>query len=154
MADLNVEHFYRDIAETLNILYSSFPIRTAVYVEDVAGADQLDEYGLHSPRHLAGFYAMLWLQEEDFLRYVNTIRQDGIDQAALTHKGFKKLSAITEPIYTSPISAEVIEINTGQPQQLPPSVVEDRKLVINQLRDALKSGSSIAIGKVVQYILD
>jgi hypothetical protein len=153
MADLNVENFYRDIAEILNILYVSFPIRTAVYVEDVAGIDQLDEYGLHSPRHLAGYYAMLWLEEESFLRYANTIRQDGIDQAALTHKGFKKLSHIAEPIYQSPISADVIEINTRQPHQLPPSVLEDRMIVVNQLRDALRSGSSIAIGKVVQHIL-
>jgi hypothetical protein len=154
MADLNVENFYRDIAEILNILYASFPTRTAVYVEDIAGVDQLDEYGLHSARHLAGFYAMLWLEEEGFVRYVNTIRQDGIDQAALTHKGFKKLSKIADSIFQLPASAEIIEINTRQSQQLPPSVAEERMVVINQMRDALRSGSSIAIGKVIQYILE
>jgi hypothetical protein len=154
MADLNIENFYRDIAMVLTTLYASFPIRTAIYVEDIAGPDQLDEYGMHSPRHLAGFHAMLWLEEEGYLRYVNTIRQDGIDQSALTHKGFMKLSRTAPDICRSNVSAEVIEISTGQPHQLPPSVIEDRMIIVNQLRGAIRSGSSISVNKVVQYILD
>lgn len=154
MADLNVEFFYQDIAAILTMLYASFPIRTAIYVDDITEPDQLDEYGMHSPRHTAGFYAILWLEEEGFLRYVNKIRQDGVEQASLTHKGFTKLSRPADPIYNLVVSADVIEIATGQPPLVPPSVVEERMIVINQLREALQSGSSIAINKVVQHILD
>ena len=40
-----------------------------------------------------------------------------------------------------------------QTAELSPSLVEDQKLVINQLRKALRSGDSIAIKKVVSHIL-
>jgi len=36
---------------------------------------------------------------------------------------------------------------------LSPSVIEERKLVISQLRRALRSGSSLAVDKVIQHIL-
>ena len=152
MADLNIENFYRDIAVILTTLYACFPVRTAVYVEDIAGPDHLDEYGMHSPRHMAGLHALLWLEEEGFLRYETAIRQDGIDQAALTHKGFMRLSRTAETINHNPLSSGTE--NTGEDtQELPPSVVEDRMVIVNQLRAALRSGSSIALNKVVQYIL-
>jgi hypothetical protein len=152
MADLNIENFYRDIAVILTTLYACFPVRTAVYVEDVAGPDQLDEYGMHSPRHMAGLHALLWLEEEGFLRYETTIRQDGIDQAALTHKGFMRLSKTAETIYRDPLVP--LNASTGEDSgSLPPSVIEDRMVIVNQLRSALRSGSSIALNKVVQYIL-
>ena len=39
MADINIENFYRHIARVLNILYASFPSKTPLYVDDVAGID-------------------------------------------------------------------------------------------------------------------
>ncbi len=155
MADMNIENFYRHIAKILSILYSHFPTKAPVYVDEVAGVDEPDEYGLHSPTYTAGFFALLWLAEEDFLRYTDTIRQDGIDQATLTHKAFLKLSAIADPIYVEPfLHPEESNVVSLQPvEDLSPSMQEDRKLVINQLRSALKSGSSIAISKVITHIL-
>ena len=155
MADINIENFYRHIAKILSILYESFPSKTPVFVDDVAGIDTPDEYGLHSPNYTAGFFALVWLGDEEFLRYADTIRQDGIDQACLTHKGFLKLSAVADPIYVAPTySVEESNIVSIAPaENLSPSVVEDRKLVINQLRQALGSGDSIAITKVVSHIL-
>ena len=98
MADINIENFYKHIAKILSILYASFPSKTAIYVDDVAGVDLPDEYGLHSPHYTAGFFAMLWLADEDYIRYADIIRQDGVDQAVLTHKAFLKLTQISEPI--------------------------------------------------------
>lgn len=155
MADINIENFYKHIAKILSILYAGFPTKQAVYVDDVAGIDEPDEYGLHSPHYTAGFYAMIWLAEEDFLRYADSIRQDGIDQAILTHKAFLRLTAIADPIYIEPViqddESNVVSIVPAE--NLSPSVREERKLVINQLRNALRSGSSIAITKVVRHIL-
>lgn len=155
MADINIENFYKHIAKTLNILYSSFPTQQAVYVDDIAGIDEPDEYGLHSPHYTAGFFALLWLADEGFLRYADTIRQDGVDQACLTHKAFLRLSEPADPIYVDPGSrgedSNVVSIAPAE--ELSPSIVEDRKLVINQLRSALRSGSSIHITKVVRHIL-
>lgn len=159
MADINIENFYRHIAKILSILYTSFPTKTPLYVDDVAGVDDPDEYGLHSPHYTAGFFAMLWLADEEYIRYQDTIRQDGVDQAVLTHKAFLKLTQISEPIYKATIYQKDEDSNVVsivQPDEeisLSPSVVEDQKLVINQLRQALRSGDSIAINKVVTHIL-
>ena len=120
----------------------------------MAGIDAPDEYGLHSPTYTAGFYAMVWLGEEDLLRYADTIRQDGIDQAILTYKGFLKLTAVAEHIYTAPyVTDESNVVSISPAEQISPSVLEDRKLVINQLRNVLRSRDSIAINKVVSHIL-
>ena len=155
MADINIENFYQHIAKILSILYAAFPSKMAVYVDDVAGIDEPDEYGLHSPHYTAGFFTLLWLAEEDYIRYADMIRQDGVDQAVLTHKAFLNLTQVAEPIYPTHLihNDPSNVINMVQPEELSPSVIEDQKLVINQLRYALRSGDSIAITKVVNYIL-
>lgn len=163
MADINIDNFYRHIAKILSILYSAFPTRSPIYVDDVAGIDEPDEYGLHSPHYTAGFFALIWLADEGFLRYSDTIRQDGIDQAALTNKAFMRLSQPVERIYLEPGYSpdESLDksldksnvVNIAPAEKLSPSIIEDQKMVINQLRFALKRADSIAIAKVVQHIL-
>lgn len=153
MADINIENFYQHIARILNILYTAFPTKTPVYVDEVAGIDDPDEYGLHSPTYTSGYFALIWLADEGYLRYENSIRQDGIDQACLTHMGFLKLTRIKDPIYIKPTPASDNIVNISPAESLSPSVVEERNMVINQLRAALNDGSSIAINKVVDHIL-
>ena len=157
MADINIENFYKHIARILSILYEAFPSKSPLYVDDIAGVDDPDEYGLHSPDYTAGFFAMLWLADEQYIRYMDTIRQDGVDQAVLTHKAFLKLTQVSDPIYQATVyqTDDSHVVGTTQTEQAgsPPSVVEDHMLVINQLRHALKSGDSIAIAKVVRHIL-
>jgi hypothetical protein len=62
---------------------------------------------------------------------------------------------VADPIYQSPTYSadETNVVSIAPAENLSPSVVEDRKLVINQLRYALRSGDSIAITKVVSHIL-
>ena len=157
MADINIENFYKHIAKILSILYEAFPSKSPLYVDDVAGVDDPDEYGLHSPDYTAGFFAMLWLADEQYIRYMDTIRQDGIDQAVLTHKAFLKLTQVSDPIYQATVyqtdDRHVVSTTQTEEAGSPPSVVEDHMLVINQLRHALRSGDSIAITKVVRHIL-
>ena len=156
MADINIENFYRHIARILSILYTNFPTKMAIYVDEVAGVDEPDEYGLHSPTYTAGFYALLWLEEEGYMRYADVIRQDGVAQASLTQKAFLRLTEVADPIYAEP-SIEVQKSNniiSLQPMEEPsPSILEDRMLVINQLRTALRNGSSIATTKIVHHVL-
>ena len=163
MADINIDNFYRHIAKILNILYTAFPTRSPIYVDEVAGIDEPDEYGLHSPHYTAGFFALIWLADEGFLRYSDTIRQDGIDHAALTNKAFMRLTEPVERIYVEPVYLHDESpdespdksnvVNFAPVENLSPSIIEDQKLVINQLRFALRSEDSIAIAKVVQHIL-
>lgn len=97
MATLHIEDFYKDCTRILLQLFASFPRKSSVFVEDISGADTPDEYGVHSKRFQACFGAMVWLAEEGYLRFESTIRQEAVDQATLTQKGFLMLSCATFP---------------------------------------------------------
>lgn len=98
--DLNIIDFYRDTARTLVALYTAFPRKIDLYVEDIAGEDQPDAFGLHSKRHMACLGALLWLADEGYLRYDSQIRQEGIDQAVLSRTTLVTLTTSTpsEPL--------------------------------------------------------
>ncbi|WP_439531189.1 hypothetical protein [Marinobacter adhaerens] len=146
MADIHVEEFYKDAAIALVQLYGAFPRRINLFVEDIAGPDEPDEFGLHSKRHMACFGALLWLAEEGLLRYVDTIRQEALDQAVLTRDAFIRLSAP---------APETLTREFGIPEEtaagnLPPSVQEDLSTHIHLIRRALRGGNSARISQIMQ----
>lgn len=155
MADIHIEEFYKDAAIALVQLYSAFPRRVNLFVEDIAGPDEPDEFGLHSKRHMACFGALLWLAEEGFVRYVDTIRQEALDQVVLTQDAFIRLS--------SPASDSLAEQIRGSDDpaagpsrtdhHLPPSLQEDFSSHIHLVRTALKSRHSTRIGHAVRATL-
>ncbi|MEC7377170.1 MAG: hypothetical protein VX421_06125 [Pseudomonadota bacterium] len=146
MADIHVEEFYKDAAIALVQLYGAFPRRINVFVEDIAGPDEPDEFGLHSKRHMACFGALLWLSEEGLIRYVDTIRQEALDQAVLTRDAFIRLSS---PAPQALVHA--LGLPDARPSdRLPPSVQEDLSTHIHLIRTALKSGHSGRISQVMQ----
>ncbi len=145
MADIHVEEFYKDVAVALVQLYGVFPRRVNLFVEDIAGPDQPDEFGLHSKRHMACFGALLWLGEEGLLRYVDTIRQEALDQAVLTRDAFIRLSAPA-----SQALADAAGVHVAETDNLPRSVLRDLSTHIHLIRQALKSGNSARISQVVQ----
>ncbi len=144
MADLHIEDFYRDVATILLRLYASFPRKITLYVDDVCGPDQPDEFGLHHPRFQAGFGAMVWLAEQGYLQFEETIRQEAIDQAVLSRRGFLLLSSRVDPDLLPDNDAVVA---------LPPSVQEEAQQTIASLRHAVKHGSSIDIRHCVSALL-
>lgn len=149
MADLHIDDFYKDVAAILLRLYSMFPRKQILFVDDVLRSqggkgEEPDEFGLPSARHLSCFSAMVWLGEENFLRYEAPIRQEALDQVVLTEKGFLLLSSRSE------IPAMLDETSNDN---LPPSVMAASQTNIAQLRRALDSGSSIIIAQCVQHLL-
>jgi hypothetical protein len=90
--DLQIDEFYKDAAAGMLALYQAFPRKMALYVEDLIGREEPDEFGLPSKRHQACLGALLWLAEESYLRFESTIAYDALDQAVLTEKGFLRLS--------------------------------------------------------------
>ena len=90
--DLQIDDFYKDAASGLLMLYQVFPRKAAVYVEDLIGREEPDEFGLPSKRHQACLSALLWLADEGYLRYESTIAYDALDQAVLSEKGFLRLT--------------------------------------------------------------
>ena len=143
MTDLHIEDFFRDVAKIFILLYAAFPRKIILYVEDVSGPDEPDEFGLHHPRFQAAFSAMVWLAEQGYLNFHDTIREEALDQVVLSQKGFLLLSSRSERGLESAKNGS----------DLPPSVLEESLSNINQLRSVLHEGSSITLGKCVMYLL-
>jgi hypothetical protein len=143
MADIHIDDFYRDVATIFLRLYAIFPRKSTLYVEDICGPDQPDEFGLHHPRFQAGFSAIVWLAEHGYLNFQETIRAEALDQVVLSQKTFLLL--------TSRSSLEPLTIAEGD--ALPPSVLEQTSSNIAQLRSALREGSSIRMQECVSYLL-
>lgn len=86
--DLHIHDFYRDAGRILLALFQQFPAPATLYVEDIAGPDTPDEFGLHSPRHLACLGAMTWLKECGYIRFSQLVRQEAVEEATLSHHSF------------------------------------------------------------------
>ena len=132
MADIHIDEFYRDCAKTLVHLYACFPRLTSLYIDDLIGKLETDEYGIPSRRHQACFDTLLWLAAEGYIRYHDRVRQDGLDQVVLTEKSFTRLStaasfATMEPI---PVGASRCQASLAW-----------------SLREALHTGSSNTINQ-------
>lgn len=142
MADLHIDDFYRDVATILLRLYAVFPRKTILYVEDISGPDQPDEFGLHHPRFQAAFAALVWLADHGYVYYHDTIREEAVDQVVLSQRAFLLLSApAREPVAPPPEDG-------GSP-----SVIAESLTTVSQLRQALKRRSSIDIKRCVGDLL-
>lgn len=144
MADIHIEEFYKDAALILLHLYANFPRKASVFVEDIAGPDTPDEYGLHSARHESCFGCMLWLAEEDFIRYADTIRREAIDQAILTQKAFTKLASLCKQ---DSLKSQAMQFSN----QIPAS--PDQLTHIYLIRHTIKRGTSTQLSQVMESVL-
>ncbi len=91
MIDINIDDFFHDIAVTLLSLYQQFPRKVSLYLEDISGPDEVDEFGLHSNRYLSTIGAVSWLHDEGYLRYSNIVHQESIEDCTLTQQAFVQL---------------------------------------------------------------
>lgn len=145
MSDIHIDDFYKDVARILLQLYLFFPRPATLYVEDISGPDEPDEFGLHSERHQAAFSAIIWLGRTGLIHYEDTIRQEAVDQAVLTKSGFTLLSDKSRIAQND--EDDVVK-------DYPPSVIDEISTNINLIRAALKSKSSIEIRQCVQHLLN
>lgn len=143
MYDIHIEEFFLDCKKILKQIYQAFPKNTNVYVEDISGPDQADEYGLHCDRFQSCFGAMLWLEHENFIRFESTMRQEAIDQANLSAKGLKMMVSICHDEYMNQLSASIeprVNNLKGRPN-------------IDSLDHIHKHGTSTQLALAVQYLL-
>ena len=143
MIDINVDDFFKDAAKTLAALYAVFPRRHAIYVEDISGPEEPDEFGMHSERHMACFGTLIWLGEEGYLRFVEPIRDEAIDQAVLTGRCFTLL--------TSP--APRVAVDPADDRDLPESIRQQQASHIYRISSALKSRSSSRIRAAMMELM-
>ncbi len=130
MTDINVDDFFKDAARVLVALYGVFPRRHTIFVDDIYAAEEPDEFGLHSDRYQACFGTLLWLGEEDYVRFEEVIRNEAIDQAVLTGRAFTLLS--------SPAGA----LGDDEADNLPEMIRIEQSTHVHQIRTALKNRSS------------
>ncbi len=139
--DLQIEDFYKDVAGGLLMLYQAFPRKTALYVEDLIGHEEPDEFGLPSKRHQGCLGALLWLADEGYVRFESTIQFQAIDQAVLTEKAFLRLTG----------SVAGTKIGGGD---LPPSVLRVQASLAQQLREALRNGHGEQLARLVRVLFE
>ncbi len=130
MTDINVDDFFKDAARTLTALYGVFPRRHAIFVDDIYQTEEPDEFGLHSDRYQACFSTLLWLGEEGYLRFEETIRGEAIDQAVLTGRTFTLLSSPAAPP------------DEDEASDLPDLVRLEQATHVHRIKTALKDRSS------------
>ncbi len=143
MFDIHIEEFYLDASKVFNQLYQSFPKKRAIFVEDISGEDTPDEYGVHSDRFQSCFGAMLWLADEGFIQFENTIRQEAVDQAILTSAGLHLLSSSCNAEYMNEL------LNSIHPRRL--DLIG--KPNIDAIRHIIKHGTSSQLALAMQYLL-
>jgi hypothetical protein len=148
MTDIHIDDFYKDVAIIFLRLYATFPRKTILYVDEVCGADEPDEFGLHSERFLSGFSAMVWLAEHDYVKSDGPIKQEALDQAVLSEQGFLILSSRSEHDFVDDDQRTVV------PRAIPRSIMELSKTNISLLRRAVKSQSPTMIRQTVHSLLN
>ncbi|GAB3394772.1 hypothetical protein [Azotobacter armeniacus] len=139
--DLQIDDFHKDAAAGLLRLHQAFPRKIALYVENLIGREEPDEFGLPSRRHQSCLSALLWLAEEGYLRFDSTIRHEALDQAVLSEKGFLRLSRAVAT--ASPADLE-----------LPAGARRVRATLAWQLREALAEGDSERLVRLGRLIFD
>ena len=140
MIDVHIDDFYHDIAVTLLSLYQQFPRKVSVYIEDISGPDDVDEFGLHSSRHLSCMGAIMWLHDEEYIRYEELVREEAIEAATLTQKAFVKLIQPRDEILEATLA------NTD----LSASAKKQQATLAYQLHTAVKNQNSMRIQELIQ----
>ena len=107
MLDVHIDDFFKDCAVILLHGFKCFPAKQILYVEDICGPDEADEFGLHSPRHIAAFGAIFWLKEEGYIRFSDVDRQESVDEFVLASKAFTRLLSASPENPTSTLAQEI-----------------------------------------------
>lgn len=136
--DLQIDEFYKDAAAAMLLLYQAFPRKVAVYVEDLIGREEPDDFGLPSQRHQNCLGALLWLADEGYLRFDSCIAYDALDQAVLSEKAFMRLTR------------SVPEFEPAS--DLSPSIRRAQATLAYQLRAALASRQSERVAQLTQQL--
>jgi len=139
--DLQIDDFHKDVAAGLLMLYQAFPRKIALYVEDLIGREEPDEFGLPSKRHQSCLGALLWLAEEGYIRFESTIHYDALDQTVLTEKGFLRLS-------------RGIPHAIREGEALPPSVRRVHATLAFQLREALATHHGERLARLTRMLFE
>lgn len=132
MLDVHIDDFFKDCAVILLHGFKYFPAKRVLYVEDICGPDEVDEFGLHSPRHTAALGAIIWLKEEGYIRFSSLNRQESVDDFVLASKGFSRLLMADQEEPTSHLAQKIEFACLQQNSTLLSALIRNHFLSINQ----------------------
>jgi hypothetical protein len=140
--DLHIVDFSNDVARIFTTLHKMFPREQELYVGDLIGFEEPDEYGLYSKRHESCLSTLIWLKNEGWIRFQNIVRREAVDQCVLTQQAFVQLYhtlplALMEPYFDS-------EPHTNK------NSITNR---LQGLHFGLKTKNSAAVNAVVMQLL-
>ncbi|MEH6344077.1 MAG: hypothetical protein V7785_03235 [Bermanella sp.] len=138
MQDINIDDFYHDIASTLLALYQQFPRKISLYIEDICGPDDMDEFGLHSNRYLSCIGAVTWLLDENYIRYNHISHLETAEECTLTQKALIKL---IKPTFNASAQDQV------------KSVQKQRSTLAQQLHLAIKEQNGMELRELIEQNL-
>lgn len=120
--DIHITDFYNDTGRILISLFRSFPRQDTLWVDDICGPDEFDDFGQHSPRYQACVATVLWLQREGYLNYSSQDAMAGFNHCVLSEKGFGLLSGWHQSGQWRPIDALDEALVSGSSQQMEAAV--------------------------------
>lgn len=120
--DIHMTDFYNDTGRILISLFRSFPRQDTLWIDDICGPDELDEFGQHSPRYQACLATVLWLKREDYLTFSTQDDTAGFNHCVLTEKGLALLSGWHDGALERPIDALDAALVSGSSQQMEAAV--------------------------------
>ena len=138
--DLQIDDFQGRRRWRPSCFYQAFPRKTALYVEDLIGREAPDEFGLPSKTSPKLSGALLWLAEEGYLRFANTIHYE-----ASTRRCSAKRPSQDLPV-SSPAAAALAEA--------PASVRREQASLANQLRQALAQGDGERLAGLTRLLFE
>ena len=127
MFDIHICDFYHDLSQIFTQLHARFPREETLWLDEVCGEDELDEYGMHSKRYMSCFGTVLFLEREGFIRFSSEEGLNGFNHCVLTLKGFQNLNKFKP--------------NTQSP-------------AIDEIRKSIREKSSDAIEESVKFVID
>lgn len=128
MADIHIDEFHHDCTKALVMVYNAFPRLITLYVDDLISDSGTDEFGIPTRRHKACFDALVWLGEENYIRYQDRVHQNALDQVTLTEKCFLRMNMPSSHLMPK--------------SHLPVALANKRRTIVWQFREALKESSS------------
>jgi hypothetical protein len=138
--DLQIDEFYKDAGAGMLLLYQAFPRKVGLYVEDLIGFQEPDEFGLPSKRQQSCLGALIWLADEGYIRFESTIGYEALDQAVLSEKGFLRLSRAIPHVAAS--------------AELPAAVRRVQGTLAHQLREALTERQGERVVRLARLLFD
>lgn len=148
--DLHIVDFCNDVGRIFLLLHRWFPRMQEVYIGDLIGFEEPDEYGLYSKRHESCLSTLIWLKAEGWIRFDSVVRREAVDQCVLTQLSFIHLH---RPLPTAlvNIANETADDPTSNGLAIP---TPDRPLcLIDGLHHAAKSQDSTATHSIVMHLL-